>query len=264
MDHIGEDIDDYKTIWGYSASETESRMPVYKYPDYTFKITHDLTNFQLEPQVMTDEGGVQVWRAVYDPFGEAAFDAAGNVELNVRLPGQYYDQETGLYYNYFRHYDPETGRYLTADPIGQIPPPRTAPYKLNHLYNYVGNNPLNGIDPLGLFEYYGNWCGPNHTGGFDKPWDQLTSQEQQNTLLPKDDLDSCCQIHDLCHADCRANHPCSETDRQDCLNRCDRGLANCAVGCQSGGIRRWMLERYMRGSNPGAGPNTPSCRMTGP
>jgi lysine 2,3-aminomutase len=55
MDHIGEDIDDYKTIWGYSASETESRMSVYKYPDYSFKITEDLTNFQLEPMAMNDE-----------------------------------------------------------------------------------------------------------------------------------------------------------------------------------------------------------------
>jgi RHS repeat-associated protein len=221
------------------------------------------------PHALTDETGVKIWSATYDPFGKAIADGDPDGDgttftMNIRFPGQYYDQETGLHYNYFRYYDPETGRYLTADPIGQIPPPGTTPYKLNHLYTYVGNNPLNRIDPLGLFEYYGNWCGPNHTGGFDKPWDQLTSQEQQNALLPKDDLDSCCQIHDLCHADCRANHPCSETDRQDCLNRCDRGLANCAVGCQSGGNRRWMLERYMRGSNSGAGPNTPNCRMTGP
>ena len=60
----------------------------------------------------------------------------------MRLPGQYYDQETGLHYNYFRYYDPATGRYLTADPIGQDAGP--------NLYSYVGNNPLFWIDPLGL------------------------------------------------------------------------------------------------------------------
>ena len=124
---------------------------------------------------------------------------------------------------------------MTADPIGIVPLPGVRVYETNHLYAYVGNNPLNGIDPLGLFKYYGDWCGPNHTGGIDRPWDQLTPQEQQNTLPPRDDLDSCCQIHDKCHADCRMNHPCSGDDRQSCFKRCDRMLANCAQRCQSGG-----------------------------
>jgi len=65
------------------------------------------------------------------------------------FPGQYYDQETGLHYNYFRYYDPSTGRYLTADPIGQLAGP--------NLYSYVGNNPLFWIDPYGLAP---SWVGP--------------------------------------------------------------------------------------------------------
>ncbi|WP_082411366.1 RHS repeat-associated core domain-containing protein [Methylogaea oryzae] len=36
----------------------------------------------------------------------------------MRLPGQYYDRETGLHYNVFRDYDPGTGRYIESDPIG--------------------------------------------------------------------------------------------------------------------------------------------------
>jgi len=98
------------------------------------------------PQALTDESGVVVWTGEYDPFGKATVnddaDADGNaVAFNVRLPGQYYDQETGLHYNYFRYYDPGTGRYLTSDPIGLSGGLNT--------YAYVGGNPLNEIDPTG-------------------------------------------------------------------------------------------------------------------
>lgn len=59
------------------------------------------------------------------------------------LPGQYYDQETGLHYNYFRYYDPSTGRYITSDPIGLSGGFNT--------YTYAANNPLLYFDPLGLY-----------------------------------------------------------------------------------------------------------------
>ena len=59
------------------------------------------------------------------------------------LAGQYYDQETGLHYNYHRYYDPKSGRYLTPDPIGLAG-------GIN-LYAYAYNNPVNLIDPFGLW-----------------------------------------------------------------------------------------------------------------
>jgi RHS repeat-associated protein len=58
------------------------------------------------------------------------------------FPGQYYDQETGLHYNYFRYYDPSTGRYITSDPIGLDGGLNT--------YLYANANPTNGVDPNGL------------------------------------------------------------------------------------------------------------------
>jgi RHS repeat-associated protein len=62
----------------------------------------------------------------------------------IGLPGQYYDQETGLHYNYYRYYDPSNGRYVTPDPIG-------LEGGIN-LFTYVAGNPIIRIDPLGLVD----------------------------------------------------------------------------------------------------------------
>jgi RHS repeat-associated protein len=90
---------------------------------------------------MTDESGTVVWRATYDPFGMATV-TVNNVALNVRFPGQYFDAETGLHYNYYRYYEPSIGRYLTSDPIG-------LGGGLN-IYAYVGGKPLKYFDLFGL------------------------------------------------------------------------------------------------------------------
>jgi RHS repeat-associated protein len=64
------------------------------------------------------------------------------MEQNIRLPGQYHDRETGLYYNYHRYYDPKIGCYINQDPIGLRG-------GLNK-YQYVLANPVGRIDPKGL------------------------------------------------------------------------------------------------------------------
>jgi RHS repeat-associated protein len=102
------------------------------------------------PRLVANAAGTTVWRwdqaeafgnnpADENPSGLGAFD------LPLRLPGQYYDKETNLHYNYYRDYDPSIGRYEESDPIGLKGGLNT--------YAYVGGDPLLGTDPLGLAKY---------------------------------------------------------------------------------------------------------------
>lgn len=100
------------------------------------------------PQALSNAAGSKVWEAEYEPFGKAAVnedpDGDGiSVINNLRFPGQYYDAETGLHYNYHRDYQPETGRYLEPDPVGLAG-------GLN-LYAYASNNAISNFDRWGLF-----------------------------------------------------------------------------------------------------------------
>jgi len=99
------------------------------------------------PRRATDADGTVTWTWGSDAFGTtAANDDPDNdgvaTIINLRFPGQYYDAETQLHYNYFRYYDPSSGRYVTSDPIGLGGGSNT--------YGYVGGNPLAYIDLLGL------------------------------------------------------------------------------------------------------------------
>lgn len=101
-----------------------------------------------------------MWRWQSDAFGTTAanedVDGDGTkFSYNLRFPGQYLDKETGLHYNYFRDYDPGTGRYVQSDPIGIDGGLNT--------YLYANANPLSYVDPEGKSAVI--WGAPIVIGG---------------------------------------------------------------------------------------------------
>ena len=146
----GEVLKEYLWLDGELIAAAESGELFFAHRDY-----------RNQPCLVTDKDGLVIWKAVSSPFGAARVlspsrpdfgkiaetpnqntETIGSFTLNLRLPGQYFDAETGYHYNGFRDYSPELGRYLQADPIG-----------LNggmNLYAYCGGDPVNKADPMGL------------------------------------------------------------------------------------------------------------------
>ena len=110
-------------------------------PAYSYVHTGHLD----EPVMVTDAAGQVISSITRDPWGNAIL-LTGSAELSLGYPGQWHDQEGGLYQNWHRDYDPTLGRYIETDPIG-------LPGGTN-LYAYVDGNPVNAVDPRGLQSVY--------------------------------------------------------------------------------------------------------------
>jgi RHS repeat-associated protein len=126
--------------YGYAPGSTFGTNPLWLKSGnayYTYQNDHLGT-----PMKLLNQSGVTVWSATYDAFGNATVDPNSTVTNNLRFPGQYADQETGLHYNWMRYYDPATGRYVTSDPIGLMG-------GIN-FYAYTAGNPVNYTDSTGL------------------------------------------------------------------------------------------------------------------
>jgi RHS repeat-associated protein len=93
------------------------------------------------PKRLIATSGEVVWEGTYTAFGKAN-PSITTISNNLRFPGQYYDDETGLHHNYFREYAPDIGRYVQTDPIGLQGGLNT--------FSYSYSNPVKFYDPSGL------------------------------------------------------------------------------------------------------------------
>jgi RHS repeat-associated protein len=119
-------------------------MPVAMARNGTLYFVH--TDHLGTPQKVTDASQNLVWDAVLRPFGRIEQESFSFTQL-LRFPGQYHDTEDKLFYNVFRDYDPDVGRYVESDPIGLDGGMNT--------YAYAVANPLNAVDEFGLFPSLG-------------------------------------------------------------------------------------------------------------
>lgn len=97
------------------------------------------------PTHLVDESGHIVWHARATLWGTTTWNHDATAYIPFRFPGQYHDLETGHHYNLHRHYDPESARYLTPDPLGLGPAPNPVAYV---------HNPTTTADPDGLAPRY--------------------------------------------------------------------------------------------------------------
>ncbi|EJM1037453.1 RHS repeat-associated core domain-containing protein [Escherichia coli] len=133
-----------KRTYLYDAEQPYTPVAVITGRGESRKIWYYHTDLTGTVQEVTAADGTLVWAGYQAGFGENRGDISNSgayFEQPLRLPGQYFDEETGLYYNLFRYYAPECGRFISQDPIGLRG-------GLN-LYAYAPN-PLKYIDPLGL------------------------------------------------------------------------------------------------------------------
>ncbi|HGG2823564.1 TPA: DUF4329 domain-containing protein, partial [Escherichia coli] len=139
-DRVSEESRRWLASCGLTVEQMQNQMdPVYT-PARKIHLYH--CDHRGLPLALISKEGTTEWCAEYDEWGNLLNEENPHqLQQLIRLPGQQYDEESGLYYNRHRYYDPLQGRYITQDPIG-----------LKGGWNLYGYqlNPISDIDPLGL------------------------------------------------------------------------------------------------------------------
>ncbi|MEX2339887.1 MAG: RHS repeat-associated core domain-containing protein [Aquisalimonadaceae bacterium] len=202
------------TSYGYAPDSVWGTNPLFIKQGNQFGYYHN--DHLGTPQAITAANGALLWSATYDAFGQARVTTEA-IRSNLRFPGQYYDQETGLHYNWHRYYDPGTGRYITSDPIGLMGGLNT--------YLYAAANPLRYIDPDG------------HQARTPNPWDHVVYPPEHNCSCTIDCMQDAGVIEAVCGSALKNwSFFCRPilwmTCGQRCANKCKWGGDEVDKGCQ--------------------------------
>ncbi|MEV8058855.1 DUF6531 domain-containing protein [Streptomyces antimycoticus] len=132
--------DGVTTTWDYAPDTYRPLTQTERGPDFS-RFHAVVTDPTGTPTELITRDGQLAWQHRTTLWGTPLPTPPDAVDCPLRFPGQYADPETGLHYNHFRYYDPETARYLTPDPLGLAPAPSPQTYV---------RNPQSWQDPLGL------------------------------------------------------------------------------------------------------------------
>ncbi|WP_078946124.1 putative T7SS-secreted protein [Streptomyces exfoliatus] len=169
---------DVTLTWDHAGlrplAQTERRTTPDSTDERFFAIVTDLIG---TPTELVDESGDLAWRTRTTLWGTTTWTRDATAYTPLRFPGQYFDPESGLHYNHFRYYDPESARYLTQDALGLAPAPNPTTYV---------HNPHTWSDPLGLAP---DGCPPRvDGGGWDlrerNPLDVVPEDAEMRQLTP--------------------------------------------------------------------------------
>ena len=126
----------------YERTESNPPLPPSPPPSQIYAYHNDHLG---TPLALVDTNHNVVWQTTRNAWGKRLVETTqAGVMQPFDLPGQYYDQETALDYNWNRYYDPNTGRYVEGDPLAVTTPASGNPY------SYATDRPMNMIDPKGL------------------------------------------------------------------------------------------------------------------
>ncbi|MET7489565.1 putative T7SS-secreted protein [Streptomyces sp. NPDC005538] len=139
-----------------------------------FAIVSDVSG---APSELVGESGDIAWRARATHWGKVSWAAESHAYTPLRFPGQYFDSETGLNYNYLRYYDPEVGRYVSQDPLGLAPAANPVTY---------ADRPQVACDPLGL--------APQKSIVPPKPYETANLADLAKQINPEGGMQNCTYV----------------------------------------------------------------------
>lgn len=196
---------DRETIWLNNQPIAQIRTTYTTTASPETQVYYILSDHLNTPKKVTDDSGTVLWSWHSDAFGNTAADSdvdgdGQNFAFHLRFPGQFFDNESEQHYNYYRDYEPGTGRYLQSDPIG-----------LNgdsNSYLYTNANPLSRTDRLGLFSIKGcdDDCGRENLLNSAKEW--CSYVKATNSIIRDVGVRNCV------------------------IKRCRRGTVNCENPCR--------------------------------